>query len=119
MDKFFCYVMLFIALFIYYQENPVGTLIIIVLGLGLYLFLRLKKRGNQGKNLKLLGKKKQSGEISNQDLLNFFIITELLQKNNRPYNKPMRSDLSNSKKSLKIQNIEEIKENILMILEGN
>ncbi len=104
MDKFFCYVMLFIALFIYYQENPVGTLIIIVLGLGLYLFLRLKKRGNQGKNLKLLGKKKQ---------------TELLQKNNRPYNKPMRSDLSNSKKSLKIQNIEEIKENILMILEGN
>jgi len=113
--KGFCYIVLILGFFIFYQQNPVYSIIIIVLFIGVYLFFKSRSSGSsKGVFGFFSGKNAQQGNRM-EDLITLMVIQQLMNtssQNNDYTNK-------NDEKAEKDKQIDKIKQDILDLLEEN
>ena len=107
---------LFIAFFMSYKQNPVAILIIVSIGMGLYSLTKVYKRKRIGES-GVISKGKKTSSSNYNDLLTIFMLSQAfrqdksyeLQKNRNYY----LDDNDQSKKD----NIEQTKQIITALLE--
>ncbi len=75
-SKFCCYLVLAVAALIYFQKNPIYTIVIIGLGFGLYFFVKTKKNGGPGGIF--LGSRQFEQQESFNTALSFLMLQQLL-----------------------------------------
>lgn len=109
--KILCYLILIIAFLMYYQENPVYTIIIIAIGIGVYIFFKSRK-GKTGVFGKFLGGSSMKTEEQMNDLISIFILTQIF--NNTSH---QDKELKNQKSLKQQEEIERKKQEILKLLE--
>ena len=109
--KGFCYIVLILGFFIFYQQNPVYAIIIIALFIGIYLFFKSRSSSRKGAFGFLSGKQTQYGSKID-DLITLMMIQQLMTPSNRD-----NHSLKDMKKKEREDNIEKIKNEVLDLLE--
>lgn len=109
--KILCYLILIIAFLMYYQENPVYTIIIIAIGIGVYLFFKSRK-GKTGVLGNFFGGNSTESEERMNDLITFFILTQMFNNSSHQDN-----DLEKKKSQKMQEEIEKKKQEVLELLE--
>ena len=108
--KVFCYFILVVAFLMYYQQNPVYTIVIIGIGIGLYIFFKSRK-GKSGMITKFFSGRNEIESTSRvDDLILLFMVQQMFNDSNRT--KPQQD-----KKNEKHEKIDEVKQEILDLLE--
>jgi hypothetical protein len=113
--KGFCYIALILGFFIFFQQNPVYAIVIIVIFIGVYIFFKSRKSGSQGGVFGFFSGKNAQQESRMDDLITLMMIQQLL-------NSP--SENSDNRRSKKVdftndheEQIEKIKQEVLGLLE--
>ncbi len=108
--KGFCYIALIIGFFIFYQQNPLYAIIIIVLFLGVYLFFKSRKSTGGGPFSFFSGNQSQHNtQIDN--LITLMMLQQLMNSNGN------REHARNEKERENKVNIDKIKNEILELLD--
>lgn len=76
--KMMCYAVLFIALLIYYQSQPIFTIIIVVLIFGAYFLLKSKKGGSNLISTVLRSGKPEANRSDSNELIKFLVLQQIL-----------------------------------------
>lgn len=108
--KGLCYIALIIGFFIFYQQNPVYAVIIIVLFIGLYIFFKSRTSGGGGVLGFLSGKNPQQ-DSKIDDLIMLMMIQQLMSPNERD------TPVIDNKKEERKKQIEKIKNEVLDLLD--
>ena len=114
--KGMCYIVLIIAFLMFYQREPVFSVIIIGIAIVLYLFFKSRKsssRGRRGGFLSAItGRENDSQEKNIDDLITLMILQQLFSENsNKNVNQNM--DQVRSAKNSQELEMQKIKEEIL------
>ena len=107
--KGLCYIALIIGFFMFYQQNPLYTIIILVLFLGVYLFFKSRSSGGGNGILNFLSGKNPQQDNKIDDLITLMMIQQLLTSN--PQNHDVRNNTEHKDK------IEKVKQEVLNLLE--
>jgi hypothetical protein len=76
--KGLCYLVLIIAFFIYYQQNPIFTVVIVIIGLGVYFYFKSRKLNSSG-TFAFFSKHSSSNQNkSMEDLITFMMLQQIL-----------------------------------------
>ena len=76
--KGLCYLVLIIAFFIYYQQNPIFTVVIVIIGLGVYFYFKSRKSNSSG-TFAFFSKRSSSNQNkSMEDLIKFMMLQQIL-----------------------------------------
>jgi hypothetical protein len=111
--KGYCYIALIIGFFVFYQQNPVYAIIIIVLFIGVYLFFKSRSSGtNKGAFGFFSGKNTQQDKRMD-DLITLMMIQQLMNSPSDGTN----NQVINEEKKEKDMYIEKIKQEVLELLE--
>lgn len=111
--KGYCYIALIIGFFVFYQQNPVYAIVVIILFAGVYLFFRSRKLGRRRGTFGFFSGKPSQHDERMDDLITLMMIQQLL---NTP--SPARdSRLDEEHTKQKTQQIEKIKKEVLELLE--
>lgn len=108
--KSMCYIVLLIGFFLFYQQNPVYAIVIIVLFVGVYLFFKSRSSGSGGMFNFLSGRNPQQ-DSKIDDLIMLTMIQQLISPNERD-----TSVIDNRKEERRDQ-IEKIKNEVLGLLD--
>ncbi|MFX1304395.1 MAG: hypothetical protein ACFE9X_13650 [Promethearchaeota archaeon] len=112
--KGFCYIVLIIGFFVFYQQNPVYAIIIIVLFIGVYLFFKSRSSSGRGVFGFLSGKQPQQ-ESKIDDLITLMMIQQLMNSSSQNSDNQTRDE----KKKEHEQHIDKIKKEVLDLLEDD
>lgn len=113
MKSIFC-VVLIVAFLMYYQTNPVFTIVIVVIALGIYIFYKSKTSGSSsGISRFLSGRAPHQEDRKIDDLITLVMLQQLLTSN--PHETP-HGHLD--QKKTKDQKLEKIKNEVLELLDG-
>jgi hypothetical protein len=110
--KGYCYIALIIGFFVFYQQNPVYAIVIIVLFVGVYLFFKSRKSGSKAGIFGFFTSKNVHQENRMDDLITLMMIQQLL--NTPPQTNDNRIDEENENRK---QEIDKIKQDVLNLLE--
>ena len=112
--KGYCYIVLILGFLIFFQQNPVYAVIIIVLFIGLYVFFKSRSSSKGGLFRFFSGAQAQQDDKIN-DLIMLMMIQQLLNPNeDRNKNPEHRPDF---KKREKKDQIDKLKQEIFEILD--
>jgi len=107
--KGLCYIALIIGFFMFYQQNPIYTIIILVIFLGVYLFFKSRSSGGSNGILNFLSGRNPQQDNKIDDLITLMMLQQLLSPN--PQNPEIRNNTEHKDK------IEKIKQEVLNLLE--
>ena len=110
--KGFCYIALILAFFIFYQQNPIYAIIIIVLFIVVYLFF--KSRSTSGRSgFGFLSGKQTPRDTKIDDLITLMMIQQLISSSSHSNNSPIRKE-----KKIECEHpIDKIKDEVLNLLD--
>jgi len=112
MKSILCLVLI-VAFLMYYQTNPVLTIVIVVVGLGIYIFYKSKTSGSgSGISRFLSGRNPQQEDGKMDDLITLVMLQQLL--NTSPRDTP-HGHLDQKPKD---ENLEKARNEVLELLEG-
>ena len=112
--KGYCYIVLILGFFIFFQQNPVYAIIIIVIFIGVFLFFKSRSSSRGGLFGFLSGAQAQQDDKIN-DLIMLMMIQQLLNPNeDRNRNLEYRPE---PKKREKKDQIDKLKQEIFEILD--
>ncbi|MFX1501153.1 MAG: hypothetical protein ACFFDH_09350 [Promethearchaeota archaeon] len=109
--KGFCYIALILGFFIFYQQNPIYAIVIIVVFIGVYLFFKSRKSGSGRGVFGFLSGKSIQQESRMDELITLMMIQQLM---NSPSDINQTKD---NKKEEREHQIEKIKNEVLELLE--
>ncbi len=114
--KIMCYFVLFLAFFMYYQQEPAFTLIIVFLVIGVFVFFKVKKKGLTGNLSKgVFGFGKNNATLNNgMDPLSMILFQQSFMSNSFSNNKIEDKQVNN-----RIKSIDEAKEMILRLIKND
>jgi hypothetical protein len=116
--KGMCYIILIVAFLMFYQREPVFSIIILGMIVGLYLFFRSRRSTRRGKSKGILGSflgGNQYQENQMDDLITLMMVQQLFQNSNKSANLDRQDKPSISEKE---NNIEKTKNEILDLFEN-
>lgn len=111
--KGYCYIALILGFFIFYQQNPIYAIIIIVLFIGVYLFFKSRSSGSNRGVFGFFSGKNTQQDNRMDDLITLMMIQQLM-------NSPSESSdnrINNDKRKEEDQQIDKIKQEVLELLE--
>ena len=112
--KGLCYIALILGFFLFYQQNPVYAIIVIVIFVGVFLFFKSRSSSKGGVFRFFSGAQAQKDDKIN-DLITLMMIQQLLNpnddRNNRPEYRP------EFKKREKKDHIDKLKQEVFEILD--
>ncbi len=106
--KGLCYIVLIIGFFIFYQQNPLYAIIIIVIFLGVYIIFKSRSSGNSS-ILNFLSGRNPQQDSKIDDLITLMMLQQLLTSN------PQHHDTRDSTENK--DEIEKTKQEVLNLLE--
>lgn len=111
--KGMCYIVLIVAFLMFYQREPVFTIIIIGIAVGLYLFFRSRKSSSRRRSggffSAITGRTNDQYERNIDDMMTLMMLQQLFSKKTpQPKNENLTSD--------EHAKLEKIKEDILALL---
>ncbi|MFX1501407.1 MAG: hypothetical protein ACFFDH_10645 [Promethearchaeota archaeon] len=110
--KGLCYIALIIGFFIFYQQNPLYAIVIIVLIVGVYIFFKHRSsRGNIG-IIRFLSGRDPQHDNKIDDLFTLMMLQQLLDSNHNKNDLRREHNNNNDKNST-----DKIKKEILGLLE--
>lgn len=113
--KSMCCVVLIIVFFMYYQTNPVFTIVIVVVALGIYIFYKSKTSGSGSGTSRLLsGRAPQQESRNMDDLITLVMLQQLL--NSSPDERTHGHVVQDLKKT-QDEKLEKMKNEVLELLE--
>lgn len=98
----------------YYQKNPIYTIVIIGIGISLYIFFRSRK-GKGGILGKFLGGTRSDTDERMDDLITLFMLQQMF--NNSPQRQARANGEEDNIKNKRYEEIEKTKQEILDLLE--
>ncbi|MFX1314412.1 MAG: hypothetical protein ACFE9T_00980 [Promethearchaeota archaeon] len=108
---------LIVAFFMYFQKNPVFTIVIVLVAFGTYLFIKSKQSGSGTGMLSFLsGKQPQQQNSNMDDLITLVMLQQLL--NSSPEKRDFKQITRDNTKE-KEEAIEKTKNEILELLKGD
>lgn len=110
--KFLCYLVLIVAFMMYYQQNPVYTIVIIAIGIGLYVFFKARKN-KSGILSKFFGRDHSVADDRMDDLITLFMLQQMFNSSSQIQNRGQENKNKNTHK----EELEKIKQEILELLE--
>lgn len=113
--KGFCLVAVVIAMLMFYQKEPVYTLVIIGVGLFFYLFYKARKGGN-GLLGAFMSGKQTSQDRNFDDLMALIMLQQLLSNN--PQNSSASSKISEENQKRRGE-IDKIQKEVLGLLDSD
>jgi hypothetical protein len=111
--KGYCYIALILGFFVFYQQNPMYAIIIIVLFIGVYLFFKSRSSGSSRGVFGFFSGKNAQQDSRMDDLITLMMIQQLM--NSSLENNDNRVDYE--KKKEQDQQIDKIKQEVLELLE--
>jgi hypothetical protein len=118
MMKIFIYFALIVGFLMFYQSNPVYTIVIIIIALGIYLFYRSRKgKGNGGRSrggIRFLSGKEPPQNDSTDDLITLMMIQQIFSPSTTP--DYIRYIPPNDTKQVEESEIDKIKREVLELL---
>ena len=114
--KVMIYFALIVAFLMFYQSNPVYTIVIITIALGTYLFYKSKKgnSNNSRGGIRFLSGKDTPQNDSTDDLITLMMIQQIFTPSTLP--ERVRYDFSNDKKQDEESEIDKTKREVLELL---
>ncbi|MFX0043332.1 MAG: hypothetical protein ACFE8L_10495 [Candidatus Hodarchaeota archaeon] len=113
MKSIFCLVCV-VAFLMYYQTNPVFTIVIVVAGLGIYIFYKSKISGSgSGISRFLSGSNHQQENRNMDDLITLVMLQQLLSSS-----RDERHDHIQDSKKTQDERLEKAKNEVLELLDG-
>ncbi|MFW9829351.1 MAG: hypothetical protein ACFFB4_03335 [Promethearchaeota archaeon] len=113
--KILCYLILVVAFMMYYQKNPVYTIIIIAIGIGIYIFFKSRK-GKGGLFKKFIGRDRSETDDRMDDLITLFMLQQMFNNSIQNKNQIQEKETPKNKRS---EELEKEKQEILELLEGD
>jgi hypothetical protein len=115
--KGLCYIVLILAFFIYYQQNPVFTVIIIIIGLGVYFYFKSRRSNSSSGPFAFFSR--QSPPNQNKSLEDLITLMMLQQTFNSSFHSPSSKEKKQNSinKNEDEDQIEAIKQEVLALLE--
>lgn len=116
--KAFCYLTLVLAFIMFYNKNPTISLLILGIAIGLFFFIRARKKSSAG--AKTTGYFSFRKSPPNQNVMSDSLITFLMleQLNRGDIHNSQESSISNENYQKNIDEIEQIKQEVLKLLES-
>ncbi|MFX1320793.1 MAG: hypothetical protein ACFFBZ_15120 [Promethearchaeota archaeon] len=113
--KSICCVVLIVVFLMYYQTNPVFTIIIVVVALGIYIFYKSKTSGSgSGISRFLSGRTYQQENRNMDDLITLVMLQQLLDSSPE---ERMLGHLDQNLKKTQDERLEKMKNEVLELLE--
>jgi hypothetical protein len=114
--KVVIYFALIVAFLMFYQSNPMYTIIIICIALGTYIFYRSRKgnRGNSRGGIRFLSGNGNPQNDNMDDLITLMMIQELFSPSPNP--EYLRYELPNNRRQDEESDIDRIKREVLELL---
>ena len=113
--KALCYLVLIVAFLMYYQQNPVATVVIIFIALCAFLFFRSKRNNNGNIRRGFLKGAHSIQDNHMNDLITLIMLQQLLNPSSSNQNN--KNYVLEEKRSDKEIEIEKVKRDILELLE--
>jgi hypothetical protein len=114
--KGMCYLILIIAFLMFYQREPIFSIIIIGIAIGLYLFFKSRKSSSRGRRggffSAITGRANDSHEQNIDDMITLMMLQQLFSENSPQPNRKIIETEQNSDHA----KLEKIKEDILALL---
>lgn len=110
--KFLCYLVLIVAFMMYYQQNPVYTIVIIAIGIGLYIFFKARKSKN-GVLSKFFGRDHSHLDDRMDDVITLFMLQQMFNSSSQNQSQGQKSKTKSARK----EELEKRKQEILELLE--
>jgi hypothetical protein len=113
--KGYCYIALIIGFFVFYQQNPIYAIVVIVLFVGVYLFFKSRKTGRRGGAFGFFSGRNVQQDNRMDDLITLMMIQQLI-------NSPSNSEdpkIDEQEARNRSQKIEKVKQEILDLLDDN
>ncbi len=111
--KGFCYIVLVIGFFLFFQKSPMYAIVIIGIFIGVYLFYKSRTSSGSGV-LSFLSGSKNSQDTKVDDLITLMMVQQLMNTN---HNSGNNNSTPQSKDEERIGKIEKTKQDILRSLE--
>lgn len=111
--KGYCYIALILGFFIFYQQNPMYAIIIIVLFIGVYLFFKSRSSGSSRGMFGFFSGKNAQQDNRMDDLITLIMIQQLMNSTSESSDNRVIDD----KKKEQDQQIDKIKQEVLELLE--
>jgi hypothetical protein len=110
--KGYCYAALIIGFFVFYQQNPIYAIVIIVLFGGVYLFFQSRKSRSKSGVFRFFTRTNVQQDNRMNDLITFLMIQQLLNISSHPDDNRLEEENTKRKKE-----IDKIKQEVLDLLE--
>lgn len=111
--KGYCYIALILGFFVFYQQNPMYAIIIIVLFIGVYLFFKSRSSGSSRGVFGFFSGKNAQQDSRMDDLILLIMIQQLMNSSSESNH----NQGSNDKGKEQDQQIDKIKQEVLELLE--
>jgi hypothetical protein len=112
--KGFCYIVLIIGFFMFFQQNPLYAVILIGIFIAAYLYIKSKRAGSSGGVFGFMKGNQQQQNSSFDDIITLMILQQLF--NTPGSNSPARLNDTIKEKSREEQ-IEQTKQEVLELLD--
>lgn len=117
--KVMCYIVLIVAFLMFYQREPIFTLVIIGIAVGVYLFFKSRKSssrgGSRGFFSAITGRGNDQQDRNIDDMITLMMLQQLFS-NTSTFNPPQNAQNPNKNSDSKEDEIQRIKEEVLSLL---
>jgi hypothetical protein len=114
-----CYIVLIVAFLMFYQREPIFTIIFIGLAIGVYLFFKSRKSssrgGDRGFFSAITGRNNDQQERNIDDMITLMMLQQLFS-NSSSLNSPQNAQNPKEKQDSDEDEIQRIKEEVLSLL---
>ncbi len=111
--KGFCYITLIVGFFLFYQQNPMYAIVIIVLFFGVYIFYKSRTSTSGNGIMSFLAGSTSHQDTKVDDLITLMMVQQLMNSNNNSGN---NGSIRHSEDKERIEKIEQTKREILDLL---
>jgi hypothetical protein len=111
--KAYCYIVLIIGFFVFYQQSPVYAIVMIGLFIGVYLFFKSRKSGRKGGVMGFFTGRNVQQDSRMDDLITLMMIQQLL-KDPTQERRNRESDNTTQERN---ERTEKVKQEILELLD--
>jgi len=112
--KGFCYIVLIIGFFIFYQQNPIYAIVIIALFIGVFIFFKSRKSNAGSGVFRFLSGKQSQHDTRIDDLITLMTIQQLMT----PDEVREKNQVDDETRQKELY-IDRIKKEILALLDDN
>jgi len=114
--KGFCYIALIIGFFLFYQQNPMYAIVIIVLFFGVYIFYKSRTSTSGNGPMSFFAGRTNHQDTKVDDLITLMMVQQLMNSNHHSGSSGSNSSQSHSQDEERIEKIEQTKQEILDLL---